>query len=77
MDNVKYLGVTISGNFKWDVHVSHITNKANSTLAVLKRNVRVSSQSLKTATAAHLSDTWIVNPNFGIPETVFEDVILK
>ena len=50
VDNVKYLGVTISGNLKWDVHVSHITNKANSTLAVLKHNVRVSSQSLKTAT---------------------------
>ena len=49
VDNVKYLGVTISGNLKWDVHVSHITNKANSTLAVRKRNVRVSSQSLKTA----------------------------
>ena len=49
VENVKYLGVTISGNFKWDVHVSHITNKANPTLAVLKRNVRVSSESLKTA----------------------------
>ena len=49
VDNVKYLGVAISGNLKWDVHVSHITNKANSTLAVLKRNVRVSSKSLKTA----------------------------
>ena len=49
VDNVKYLGGTISCNLKWDVHVSHITNKANSNLAVLKRNVRVSSQSLKTA----------------------------
>ena len=49
MDDVKHLGVTISGNLKWDVHVSHITNKANSILAVLKRNVRVSSPPLKTA----------------------------
>ena len=49
VDNVKYLGVTISGNLKWDTHITNITNKANSTLAVLKRNVRVPSKTIKAA----------------------------
>ena len=37
----------ISGDFHWKTHITKITNKANSTLAVLKRNVRVSSKPLK------------------------------
>ena len=49
VDHAKYLGVTISGNLKWDRHVTNITNKANSTLAVLKRNVRVPSKTIKAA----------------------------
>ena len=49
VDDVKYLGVTISGNLRWDTHVSNIVNKANSTLAVLKRNVKVPSQNIKSA----------------------------
>ena len=49
VDHVKYLGLTISGDLKWDRHVTNVVNKANSTLAVLKRNVRVPSQSVKSA----------------------------
>ena len=49
VDHVKYLGVTISGDLRWDKHISNVVNKANSTLAVLKRNVRVPSQSVKSA----------------------------
>ena len=49
VDHAKYLGVTISGNLKWDRHISNITKKANSSLAVLKRNVRVPSKVVKSA----------------------------
>ena len=42
-----YLGVTIQGDLRWDTHVTNITNKANSTLAELKRNVRVPSMCIK------------------------------
>ena len=49
VDNVKYLGVTISGNLKWDKHTTNIINKANSTLGILRRNVRIPSKSIKSA----------------------------
>ena len=47
VSKAKYLGVTISGNLRWNSHINNIANKANSTLAVLKRNVRVSSKTIK------------------------------
>ena len=49
VDHVKYLGVTISGDLRWEKHITNAVNKANSTLAVLKRNVRVPSQNVKSA----------------------------
>ena len=49
VDHAKYLGVTIAGNLRWDKHITNCVNKANSTLAVLKRNVRVPSKSVKSA----------------------------
>ena len=49
VDNVKYLGVTLSGDLKWNKHVSNIVKKANSTLAMLKRNVRIPSKTVKSA----------------------------
>ena len=49
VDHAKYLGLTIQGNLRWDKHVSNVTNKANSTLAVLKRNVGVQSKVIKSS----------------------------
>ena len=49
VDEAKYLGVTIQGDLRWNTHVANITGKANSSLAVLKRNVRVSSKTIKAA----------------------------
>ena len=43
VSQAKYLGVTVTSDLRWNTHITNITNKANSTLAVLKRNVRVSS----------------------------------
>ena len=49
VDNAKYLGVTVSGDLKWNRHITKIVNKANSTLACLKRNVKVPCKEVKAA----------------------------
>ena len=43
-----YLGITISNDLKWKKHVSNITSKANSTLGILRRNLRLSSHTVNT-----------------------------
>ena len=47
-DSTKYLGITISNDLKWNKHISNITSKANSTLGILRRNLRLSSHTVKT-----------------------------
>ena len=37
VDNIKYLGVTISRDLKWNIHVSNVCTKANRTLGFLRR----------------------------------------
>ena len=38
-NSVKYLGVHIDSNLKWNNHISKITAKANRALALIKRNL--------------------------------------
>ena len=39
VDNIKYLGVTIANDLKWNTHISNICNKANKTLGFLRRTL--------------------------------------
>ena len=39
VDNIKYLGVTISKDFKWNTHVSNVCTKANRTLGFLTKSI--------------------------------------
>ena len=39
MDNIKYLGVTISKDLKWNTQVSNVCTNANKTLGFLRRNL--------------------------------------
>ena len=53
--NMKYLGVTIQSNLKWDSHILNITKKANKTLGMLRRclfraNPKTSITAYKTVT---------------------------
>jgi len=46
-DEVKYLGVTVTKDLRWNNHIAQVRNQASSKLAFLQRNVRVSSPHLK------------------------------
>ena len=39
VENIKYLGVTITNDLKWNIHVSNICTKANRTLGFFRQNL--------------------------------------
>jgi hypothetical protein len=43
----KYLGVTICSDLKWESYINNITKKASNTLGFLKRNLNITSVSMK------------------------------
>ena len=47
-DQAKYLGVTITPDLSWKCHIDNTTEKANSTMAFLRRNIRSSQPDAKT-----------------------------
>ena len=47
LENIKYLGVTITSDLKWNTHVSNICTKANRTLGFLRRNLSACPQDVK------------------------------
>jgi len=47
LDVVKYLGVQISYDLRWDKHIDYITSKANSTLGFLRRNINISNAQIE------------------------------
>ena len=47
-DSVKYLGLTLTPDLKFNSHINNVTAKANSVLGLLRRNLKISSQAVKT-----------------------------
>lgn len=45
--SVKYLGITINSNLKWDTHIDNICNKAFKKLCFLRRKLKKSPSSVK------------------------------
>ena len=39
VESIKYLGVTITNDLKWNTHIINICTKANRTLGFLRRNL--------------------------------------
>ena len=39
VENIKYLGVTIANDLKWNTHISNVCTKASRTLGFLRRNL--------------------------------------
>ena len=49
VDNIKYLGVTITNDLKWNTHISNSCTKANRTLGFLRRTLFSCPQNVKEA----------------------------
>ena len=47
IENIKYLGITITSDLKWNTHVSNICTKANRTLGFLRRNLSARPKDVK------------------------------
>ena len=47
VENIKYLGVTITNDLWWNTHVSNVCTKANRTLGFLRRNLYACPQEVK------------------------------
>ena len=69
---IKYLGVQISQDLKWNSHINSISSKANQTLGFLKRNLKINSQTIKEK--AYKS---IVRPKLEYCSTVWDPKCIK
>ena len=49
VESIKYLGVTITNDLRWNTHVSNVCTKANRTLGFLRRNLHSCPQDVKEA----------------------------
>ena len=49
VESIKYLGVTITSDLRWNTHVSNVCTKANRTLGFLRRNLYSWPQEVKEA----------------------------
>ena len=49
VESIKYLGVTITNDLRWNTHVSNVCTKANRTLGFLRRNLHSCPQEVKEA----------------------------
>lgn len=75
VDKAKYLGITICHDLRWNEHISNITNKANRSLAFLRRNLRISCPKLKSTAYKALvrplleysSTVWIIDLTYIVP----------
>ena len=49
VESIKYLGVTVISDLKWNSHIRDVCSKANKTLGSLRRNLFSCPQDLKEA----------------------------
>jgi len=47
VEHVKYLGINITSDLRWDKHVDIICNKANSSLGFIRRNINIGNAKVK------------------------------
>ena len=49
VERIKYLGVTITSDLRWNTHISNVCTKANRTLGFLRRNLYSGPKGVKEA----------------------------
>ena len=49
VESIKYLGITITSDLKWNSHIRNVCSKANTTLGFLRRNLSSCPQDVKEA----------------------------
>ena len=47
VSQLKYLGITLQNNLKWDKHISAVVSKASQTLGFLRRNFKMAPQKIR------------------------------
>ena len=65
-ESTKYIGVEISQDMSWKLHIDKTVKKGNSTLGFLRRNLRINSEDVKSA--AYIS---LVRPNLEYCSTIW------
>ena len=53
-DSTRYLGVELQSNMTWNKHMDHTIKKGNSIIGFMRRNLKVSNESTKTAAYSSL-----------------------
>ena len=78
VEKIKYLGVTITNDLKWNTHVSNICTKANRTIGFLRRNLVACPRDVKEP-----ANKGLVRPileyvvQFGTPKVYFFEMNLR
>ena len=67
VESIKYLGVTITSDLRWNTHVSNVCTKANRTLGFLRRNLYSCPQGVKEAAYKGLVRTVLDYASFPTP----------
>ena len=62
----KYLGITIQSDLRWNIHINLITAKADSTLSMLQRNIKLAPIKIK-----ELAYKSLVRPQLKYASTVW------
>ena len=72
LEEVKYLGITITKDLSWEKHIHNITCKANSQLGFIRRNVRA--RSIKTREKLYNT---LVRPHLEYAASVWDPHVTK
>ena len=78
VESIKYLGVTITSDLRWNTHVSNVCTKANRTLGFLRRNLYSCPQEVKWELIKDWCvQSWITAVRFGTPRCISPGRIRK